>query len=361
MTYNPFGPWSTVFAPRIRARLLKFGVPRMTTLSDRRWQLPDGARGQRCVLLALAMIAGAMPIVRGNPPISENGIARKDAQGAPQTASAVEADEKALKEFLDTYRLAPGQTVKRIEPPRPDGIRVYWKREYPGSRRSPDEVRSFTFGWSDPDRLKLGWSQFGGSAGFRISNLPRAMEMDLFPVEIEGDSELVNREISGDWVFRQGVPPEDLVRQLETILQRTLRMRITLAFRHVEHDVVVARGQYRHSPVAHRSKNQIEIFGKQIVPNGGGAGGGTGTFPEFLRSVGEWIGRPVVNEVGTPPQEKFEWFFNARSPFTEQMQREDHEEASVLKHLQEQTGFVFTREKKPIRVLVIERPKRTDE
>jgi hypothetical protein len=39
------------------------------------------------------------------------------------------------------------------------------------------------------------------------------------------------------------------------------------------------------------------------------------------------------------------------------MQREDHDEALVLQHLQEQTGLTFTREKKPIRVLFIERAK----
>jgi len=120
---------------------------------------------------------------------------------------------------------------------------------------------------------------------------------------------------------------------------------------------VVARGRYRHSPVAGRSKNQVEIYGKQIVPNDGGAGRGGGKFPEFLKWVAEWIERPVVSEVETPPQEEIEWFCNARSPFTEQMRREDHDEALVLKHLQEQTGLSFTREKKPIRVLFIERAK----
>ena len=58
-----------------------------------------------------------------------------------------------------------------------------------------------------------------------------------------------------------------------------------------------------------------------------------------------------------PPAENIEWHYNARSPFTEQMRREDHDEALVLQHLHEQTGLTFTREKKPIRVLFVERPK----
>ena len=39
------------------------------------------------------------------------------------------------------------------------------------------------------------------------------------------------------------------------------------------------------------------------------------------------------------------------------MNREDHDEALVLKHLSEQTELKFTREMKPIRVLFIERAK----
>lgn len=190
--------------------------------------------------------------------------------------------------------------------------------------------------------------------------------MDVYPSEIEGDPELLKMEVSGDWVYRQGVPAEPMVRSLEAILQRTLQQRITLRFRQVERDVVVVRGEYRYSPLAGRSKNQIEIYGQQnqieiygqqVLPGGGGAGGGSGKFPEFLKWVGEWIERPVTSEVEAPPKESLHWSYNARSPSTEQMRREDHDEALVLKHIEEQTGLTFTRERKKIRVLFIERVK----
>jgi hypothetical protein len=96
---------------------------------------------------------------------------------------------------------------------------------------------------------------------------------------------------------------------------------------------------------------------KEVVPGGGGAGGGGGDFAMFLNWVGEWIGRPVVSEVEAPPKGQIVWYYNQRSPFTEQTRREDHEEASVLRHLQEQTGLVFARERRPIRILFIERAK----
>jgi hypothetical protein len=43
------------------------------------------------------------------------------------------------------------------------------------------------------------------------------------------------------------------------------------------------------------------------------------------------------------------------------MRREDHDEALVLQHLQEQTGLTFARERKPIRILFIERARSAPE
>jgi hypothetical protein len=130
-----------------------------------------------------------------------------------------------------------------------------------------------------------------------------------------------------------------------------------MRFRQVERDVVVVRGRYQSSPVAGRAKNHVEIFGKQIVEGGGGAGGGSGDFLEFLKWVGEWIGRPVVSEVKFIPKAHIQWSYNGRSPSTEETSREDHDETLVLRHLQEQTGLTYTRERKTIRILFVERPK----
>ena len=77
----------------------------------------------------------------------------------------------------------------------------------------------------------------------------------------------------------------------------------------------------------------------------------------FLRLVSDWIKRPVVNEVEAPPQGQVSWSVNEHRPLTEQSRHEDQDEALVLQHLQEQTGLTFTRERKPIRVLFIERAK----
>jgi len=339
------------------AKLSMFWLKRLSMLPHVRQSLPRLSRRSRCGFLALAMLALVMPSLRGTPAGRQGSVDRQDAQDATKATPKVDTDEEALKEFLQIYRLVPGQDLKRIELPRPDGIRVHWKKDHQGREDGLADLIAMTFKWRDPDQLKSSSWHLGGGSGWPLRDLTRYLEMGVWSTEIEGDPEVLKTEVSGDWIYRVGVPDERMAAALESILQRALRLRITVRFRQVLRDVVVVRGRYRHSPVAGRSKNEVEIYGKEIVPNGGGAGGGGGKFPDFLKWVGEWIERPVVSEVEAPPQENIEWFYNARSPSTQQMRREDHDEALVLKHLQEQTGLTFTREKKPIRVLFIERAK----
>jgi hypothetical protein len=275
-------------------------------------------------------------------------------QDAGETQESSKAEDRALDEFLRIYRLDRDEDLKHVPPPRPEGIHAYWKRERRGFRNSPDQFGAMTFRWHDPDRL-VNWSMTSADAGFQVREIPRYLEMDIYPAEIDGEPELLKATVAGDWIYRVGIPAQRMVRALEIRLQRALQKRITLKLRTVERDVVVVRGEYRSSPVEGRAKDQVEIYGKQIVPGGGGSGGGSGTYSEFLKWVGEWIERPVVSEVQPPPKNQVSWFYNARSPFTEQMRREDHDEALVLQHLHEQTGLTFNRERKPIRILFIER------
>jgi len=306
----------------------------------------------------LSLLATAMALLlmaMGTPP-GAGADDRGDSQQDPAEAQAADqAEERALAEFLRIYRLDPDESLKHVPPPRPEGIRVYWKRERAGFLNTPDQFGTMTFRWKDPDRLQ-NWSM-STADGFRVRDLPRYLEIALFPAEIEGEPDLLDSKVPGDWIYRVGQPEEKMIRALEIRLQRTLKKKIALRVRKVEREVVVVRGDYRSLPVAGRNKDEIEIYGKQIVPGGGGAGGGSGTYPEFLRWVGDWIQRPVVGELASPPKQPLSWYYNARSPSTEQMRREDHDESLVLKHLEEQTALKFTRERRPIPVLFVERVK----
>jgi hypothetical protein len=314
------------------------------------------SRRGRSRLPALAIFALAVPALRGTIAARSDGQDRAAPPDAPRAAAGVDDEERALKEFLETYRLVPGQDLKRVPPPRPPGIRVYSRRKHPGRDNTLVEARALTFIWRDPDHLREEASLFANdrtTQGWTLRELPRYLNRDIWPVQIEGDPELLKAQVSGDWIIRDGVPDEQIIRPLEAIVQRALRRRITLTFRRVERDVVVARGRYRYAPLPGRSDNQIEIYGKTLDEQEGG-GGGAGRFPSFLKWVGEWIERPVVSEVESPPEENVGWHYNQPRPFTKQERREAHDEALVLRHLREQTGLNFHRERRPIRILFIE-------
>ncbi len=308
-------------------------------------------------LVALAMTVMVISSPRGSLQARQNPVDCNDPQDEGKAGAQAEDDDKARADFLQVYRLSEGQDLKRIEPPRPRGAEVWWQRNFGKNAGSGTEgYGAMVFRFRDPDQLTNSGGLFGPpTGGYPIRNLPEAIGMDVDPAEIEGDAKILKTAVTGDWIFREDVPAERTVGLLESILQRSLRQRIKLTFRQVARDVVVARGRYRYVPLPRRSKNQIDLYGKQLVITDQEFSR-TGEFPRFLKEVGQFIGRPIVNEVELPAKEPVSWFTHVRSPFTKQMHREDHDEELVLKHLHEQTELTFSREMKPIRIFFVERP-----
>jgi len=316
-------------------------------------EIPQSLR-RSCALLPTSIVL-LISIFGIGPTFSDGGHGFGRVQAQVEPKQSPDKEDPALVEFLRIYHLDADEDLKHIPPPRPEGIRAFLKRSRKNFPNQLDLVGAMTFRWKDPDRL-ANWSRRSDDAGYSLKELPRHLEMNIYPSEIDGDPDLLKTTIAGDWVYRVGAPDERKARILEIRLQRVLRKRISVNLREVERDVVLVRGSFRYSPIQGRAKNQVEIYGRQIVP-GGEAGHGLGSYDTFLKWVGEWIGRPVVNEVETKPKDSFEWFYNGRSPSNEQMRREDHDETLVLQHLREQTGLTFTIGKKTIPILFIEKPK----
>jgi hypothetical protein len=349
--------WATARAQMREAIPVRVSVRRLILLPMLGRNLLVKSRRGWHGLIACALIALVMTSSHGAPQPAQDPVDRNVPQDAKAPGAPAD-DDKALHDFLQLYQLGARQDLKRIEPPRPPGAAVWWKRKFPiNGEGGPEALGAMVFRWHDPDRLtNLDGLFLSADEGYSIRNLPQAIGIDVDPAEIEGDPELLKTAITGDWVAREGVPAERMVDSLESILQRSLRLRVKLTFRLVDRDVVVARGRFRYMPSPGRSRNEIDVYGKQLVKDA--AVPSTGEFPTFLKRVGGFIGRPVLNEVEAPPREPISWFTHFRSPFTERMKREDHDETLVLQHVHEQTGLTFTREMKPIRILFIVRPRR---
>jgi hypothetical protein len=266
MRNHPFGPWVTALPHQAEAKLNTFWSRRMARLPHLGQGGPTLSRRCRQGLLGLAMIVVAMPALPDTSAARQDSVDRAESQDAAKAAAADEDDEGALEQVFQTYRLAPGQNLKRVPPPRPEGFRAWWRRSFPGRESSLDQNRAMIFRWSDPDHRKQLASLYGGekTEGWPLRDLPQLLRMEIDPSKIEGDPELLKAEVGGDWIVRKGVPAEQLIRPLESIVQRALRQRITFRFRQVERDVVVARGRYHYSPLPGRSDNQIEIYANYL-------------------------------------------------------------------------------------------------
>jgi hypothetical protein len=122
--------------------------------------------------------------------------------------------------------------------------------------------------------------------------------VNVHPVEVEGNEDLLKTVVSGDFVYGAGVPDERMVERLGGLLRRDPKMPVKLALREVERDLDVARGTYRYKPMPGREDNDIHIYGLEFVEDTG-AGGGSGDFGQFLK----WVRhpRPTARTVGGVP------------------------------------------------------------
>jgi hypothetical protein len=208
-----------------------------------------------------------------------------------------------------------------------------------------------SFRWKNGSLRNWGMT-FGGDAG---TGLPTLLEWltELHPQDLEGDEGLLKEQITGDFIVRDGAPADKILPRLEEILRHDCKLPIKLTLKDVERKVIVLRGTYRPMLLPGYDKEEVQLYGKDLVPTSG-AGGGSGTFAEFLKAAGSFMGRRLVAEVEGAPK-KIGWRYHKRSPFTEQEAKEDTDPDGVLKHLGEQTGFTFKEENRRVRLLFVER------
>jgi hypothetical protein len=171
---------------------------------------------------------------------------------------------------------------------------------------------------------------------------------------VEGDAELLDRKVTGDFVVRAGADPEKIAAALEKILRKECELPVTLAVTEVERSVYVLSGKWVAKPLPDRKEHQIEVYGFELGERTTG-GGGTGSLQDLVENVEGFTSAHVaVGKVEGAPK-RVEWHYNARSPFTEAQRAQDTDPESVLKNLAAQTGLTVKVEKQKIKVLVVKK------
>jgi hypothetical protein len=307
---------------------------------------------------ATLVVVAVGVLVPGARFMAQGGRTADAFQGAdepkPQQPTPPKTDLNA--EFVRRYALAPGQDLKRIAPPFNESRIEYYNSLFPG-QRTDFTARDLNVLIFKQRESSLGHPAATLGGGDRYgTNLPSLLTYlaDTYPQELEGNQELLQTFVEGDFVARKGVPTKRLIHLLEKILREECKLPLKLTLREVERNVVVARGRYKFRPVEPGGK-AIEIYGQTPV-GGGSGGGGSGEFEEMLG----WVGRftepnsRIVNEVEEAPKGRVSWHLNERSPFTKETRQEDRDIALVFEHLADQTGLTFKHEERKVWVVSVE-------
>ncbi len=311
----------------------------------------------------LAGVGGAQ-VDKSRDQESANTV-RSDRNPATDKANA----ELAWKaDFRKAYGLKDDELIRRVTPPYPecraeyfrDQIRELFKRE----KMDPPEAevnRDYTNYWT-----KFGWKNDWTVAGQTTQStsvkpdvgvsLARVLDatVGLARIRIEGEEDLLERKITGDFVVRAGANPDKLIVALEKLLRKECDFPVSLAYVEKERDVYVLSGKYEPTPLADRKKNEIEVYGFALTNRDTG-GGGSGSLQEMADHVEGWINTRIAVEKIDGAPKKVQWHFNFRSPFTDAEHAADKNPPAVMNNIAAQTGLTVKLENRKVKVLEVKR------
>jgi RNA polymerase sigma factor (sigma-70 family) len=258
-----------------------------------------------------------------------------------------------LERFYDAYRLREGENVKLVIPSLPERQAYYERFSKDQAAAIPRGPESMMFRWHEPC-LEHWADAFGGTP---ISLHLRSI-LGLGRQDIEGRDDALQRLLSCDVVYRVGIAPEDMAKDIEQELRRELNWPVRLSFRDVNRTVVAVSGAYRYSPLPGLAEFQgcdtIEIYGSQRREDPSrGPGGGSGSLAEFFHRVGGYTGRQVVSDAKDTGG-MIGWLDGPLPRGGQRGRLPDDEVALVLQHLSEQTGLTFTEEERQVRILYVD-------
>ena len=245
------------------------------------------------------------------------------------------------------YTLKDGEVLKRIGPPFP--LAHKYVPQMLGQRPDlrPQEI-SRILQFDGDNELSYRFSINGGVFS------ARGLALQIFqvhPSAIEGDNELLEKRIPGDFVIRAGAKRKDLEAAFKQILESEYQKDLEVQTTTVDRPLYVASGTLELNPVNGQREVDVnagpksEAYPKLIQ---------RGNAQEFLRSLSKYINCDVKIEGVKNGEDEFWWserFYNlnARPP----EDRYDFRIENVLKIVSSQTGLKFEKQSSPKSILTI--------
>jgi uncharacterized protein (TIGR03435 family) len=355
-----------------------------------------------CGLAAATVIAAgglAWAGFGGDPPPrpTEQLLVRAGAP-APKPPADEESDDKYavgppkagepewMADFRKTYGLADGQALKFVRgDPFPDCRPAFLNRDkspYP----KQDQDQMLLVLTSDGRRIAhrtaivggYGWRKEQARQGIQSRLRGRSLWLTLADTyglaapRVEAPDDLLTTEFYADVVFQPKAPLEQVARSVQTELKDKFQIEVTATAREEEREVIVARGKYVHQFREGKRNGEIAIADRDLDSDVGGSYMvGVSDPPGLFRTLGEHVGRPVIDEtdaaswrLNIPPDKQGDisswtglrgYRYPRRAGDDIRPTDASADREAVLKHLAAQTGVTFTTERRKVGVLAIKK------
>lgn len=257
------------------------------------------------------------------------------------------AEKEKLKKFVAQYTLSPDEIVKVVPEPFLEGRMIYhqYANAPQGTSSATGPSNFLFFLWTEKNELKNNGYFNGGQNGYKIKNVLKTVA-DVYPWEISGEQEALEKIIRCDIVMRENAAPDQRVEHFVTALQKHFDYPYKMKFRIMPHPVIVMRGKFQLNLLP--GKMMIQLSGNpQPPPSYRIIRVAEGDFDKFIKSLEKYLQRYIINEVELPPSQQLAW-----QEFLGPGYQNDVD--SILKNLTIQTGLTFTEETRSVRVLYVE-------
>jgi hypothetical protein len=357
-----------------------------------RWNVSEFGRGFWLVLIVSLAAATLGRFAQENC----RGAAKQQPTARPPASTPEvpsDASKQLLAEFERTYAVADGKVIKRVAPPfSPGRLEFYRVHHVEQAKSAPEGPEIMYFRWDvpKPNPLPTNWPRYhqgrisgGGMAwlGGHGASLAWLIEVvtQIHSWEMEGDRKLKQSHIAGDWVIRDGVPPEKMLTGLEALLREECKLPLRLRLTEKDRQIIVASGKFQYRPRPGRGTvqedrwygyegndlqdyDQLEIFGPGLA---GLREEGSGDVAQLLAYLTFLADRPVVGEGIELPADMrpvkssvvrhlLSWQ-TGDARLRDAVEKGSLDVPAMLKRLSEQTGLTFTEKPRRLRVLLIER------
>jgi hypothetical protein len=188
-----------------------------------------------------------------------------------------------------------------------------------------------------------------GSGGYGGSG-PRPLDIairlvKLKPKQVQGDAELLNTPLDGDWVVRARATPDQIMHGIAESVGATVGKEVQVKRSLVDFDVVVARGPIKPPPGGDQTTVHVVLGTDTDAATriAGSGPGGSGLINALSRATGiQFIDETADNS--RPPVS-----FDV-SGHIDGDKLSEADLKALLKSLGEQTGLTFARDKRPLDV-----------